>query len=216
MTKMQAIINASASSTPRAIELVPTLATFAHPSALRTLPLAPEAFNLNCSKAVHEECLSKPFMVAWIILGAGLFLVLLQLGMFASVRLRSHIVDMKKRGITLIQKWLFVMMSATYPLVAKRCFSVLHCTACNSKEQCDTGSAMLVGGPTIARKAWDEVAGSFIKVYVKMPCWQGWHVPLGALAALVVCMFVIGYPAATYWRMRCSAEFRRPWPPSSA
>ena len=148
-------------------------------------------------------------MVAWLTLGGALILVLLQLGMFASVHLRSHVFQsQKKRGVSVqTQKWLFVAMSALYPLIAKRCLSLLHCSECDSKEQCDAGSAMLIRGPTVARNTWDDLAGNFTRVELKMPCWQGEHAPLGALAALVLCVFVIGYPAVTYWRMRYSAAF---------
>ena len=128
-----------------------------------------------------------------------------------------------------------------YPLIAKRCFSLLHCRDCDTTEQCDAGSAMLMRGPTVVRRTWDDVSGNPIRAELKMPCWQalvichkcivythghnyigiaypmraelkmscwqGEHKLLGALASLVLCAVVVGYPAVTYWRMRCSAAF---------
>ena len=155
---------------------------------------------------MHEECLSSPFMMAWLILSGALLLVLLQIGLFAYVRFSKS-----KSGhvITLMQKWLFMIMSALYPLIAKRCFSLLHCPDCNTKEQCDAGSAILLRGQTIAHNILDEVTGNFTRVELKIPCWKDEHMPLGALAVLLLCVFVIGYPAITYWQMRSSTAFFR-------
>ena len=138
-------------------------------------------------------------MVAWLTLGGALLLVLLQLSLFAYVRFSQ---SKPGRAIIMMQKWLFVIMSTLYPLIAKRCFSLLHCPECNTEEQCEAGSTALLRGPTVAYTTLDEVSGNFTRVDLKMPCWQDEHMPLGMFAALVLCLFVIGYPAATYWQMR--------------
>ena len=126
---------------------------------------------------MHEECLKSPFLVAWLTLGGALLLVILQLGISVYVHFRSRSLEMKSnpgRAIVLTQKWLFVLISGLYPLIAKRCFSLLHCSDCDSKEQCDSGSAMLIRGPTVVRRTWDAVNGDLTRVDLKMPCWQAY------------------------------------------
>ena len=73
--------------------------------------------------------------------------------------------------------------------------------------QRDARSAILLTGQTIAHNILDEVTGTFTRVELKIPCWKDEHMPLGALAVLLLCVFVIGYPAITYWQMRSSTAF---------
>ena len=67
---------------------------------------------------MHEECLSSPFLIAWLTLGGAVLAVTLQLGISAYVRFRSEVLDVQYkpgRAIVLTHEMLFVMISGLYP-----------------------------------------------------------------------------------------------------
>ena len=145
-------------------------------------------FNLDTSYVVHEECLSSPFLLAWLILGGGLLLVLVQVGSFTLAALMHHNKDeMASRASALLEKTCqfvnrpcFVLMSAVYPLVTKRCFSLLHCSKCDELACKEFGadSTVLLRGPTIARILNinnRQTEGNGTRADLKMPCWRGDH-----------------------------------------
>ena len=168
-------------------------------------------FNLDTSYVVHEECLSSPFLLAWLTLGAVLLVVGVQVGTFAATAFMHRVLKMEKtpgRKRVLLQKYMFVTMSAVYPLTTKRCLSLLHCPACDTAESCELGRTMLLRGPTMVKYKSETAAGiwqgngtNVTKVEAKLPCWQGEHAAIGALAVVVLCVFVVGYPVISYWRM---------------
>ena len=95
--------------------------------------------------SIHR-CLANVFLQSWLILGTALTMVIIQLTCQALRGFSRTFLDIKMPVPPILQRAIFVIMSAVYPLVAKKALAALHCASSPGLE-----GTFLIGGPTVRK-----------------------------------------------------------------
>ena len=162
-------------------------------------------FNLDASSVLHLECLgtASQFGSTWAVLSSILVASAVQLSLFLLTGFAKR--NFRRKIIfPTVQMLLFVLLNCLYPLVAKNAIGMLHCQ--RSDEDGETGigtdtALYLVNGPVVKKIEMDAKTHSVTEIMQPIRCWEGEHLPVGVLAVVVLCTYVIGYPIATYRRL---------------
>jgi hypothetical protein len=152
------------------------------------------------------------FTTPWAVLGCIAVLLAAHLVIFVlfkrEVRARSMGLTRRKSvrvgGLSLAgyQSALFILLSASYPLVSKTCLFLLHCAPPDR----GGGYTVLVNGPSVESVRIVDAASNATSLDVEqLRCWEGAHRGPGVVAALVFVLYTIGYPLLSFIKVRAIA-----------